>query len=126
MVKPARKETKLDNFVEIPRNEWPPAHSGWRHPEKVWRSVGFLVQQYSEECTVPVIARLTVCRTDRKGDRWNDGISWDDLQEIKRLCGFGNFDAVEIYPSDEDVVNVANMRHLWVLCYPVKFAWRKQ
>jgi len=35
-------------------------------------------------------------------------------------------DAIEIFPADMDVVNVANMRHLWVMAEPVEFAWRKK
>jgi hypothetical protein len=33
-------------------------------------------------------------------------------------------DAVEVYPPAGDVVNVANMRHLWVLRDRLPFAWR--
>lgn len=45
----------------------------------------------------------------------SDGITWDDLQWIKRAAGYGDREAVEVYPLDDDVVNVANMRHLWIL-----------
>ena len=34
--------------------------------------------------------------------------------EAKRR-GCGARDAVEVYPADADVVNVANMRHLWLV-----------
>ncbi len=51
---------------------------------------------------------------------------WDELQRIKSECGYGNTDAIEIYPADDDVVNVANMRHLWILDSRIPFAWRKQ
>ena len=33
--------------------------------------------------------------------------------------------AVEVFPADDQVVNVANMRHLWVLPEPLPFAWEK-
>lgn len=93
---------------------------------EVWRSRGFLVQIY-EERTVPRLERVTVCRTtlDLATGRWKDGITWDELQAIKRDVGRGHLDAVEIYPNDADMVNVSNMRHLWVLEYPLPFAWRK-
>ena len=29
------------------------------------------------------------------------------------------------YPADRDVVNVASLRHLWVLDEPPTYAWRK-
>jgi hypothetical protein len=36
----------------------------------------------------------------------------------------GDKDAVEIYPADKDIVNVANMRHLIVLPAPFPYTWR--
>ena len=48
-----------------------------------------------------------------------------ELQDIKRQAGLGDYMAVEIYPKDRDIVNVANMRHLWVLRDPLQFGWRK-
>ena len=35
-----------------------------------------------------------------------------------------DFDALELYPVNSDVVNVANLRHLWVMRDLVSFAWR--
>lgn len=52
-----------------------------------------------------------------------DGITWDELQALKRQCGFGDRFAVEVYPADLDVVNVGNLRHLWVLQGALPFAW---
>ncbi|HID9686324.1 TPA: DUF7694 domain-containing protein [Citrobacter amalonaticus] len=72
------------------------------------------------------VIRLTVNTTSiASSGRWKDGISWDALQEIKSAVGYGDRDAVEIYPRDSDVVNVANMRHLWITPEPISFAWRK-
>jgi hypothetical protein len=70
--------------------------------------------------------RLTICRTtvDPSAARWLEGIGWDDLQRLKRECGRGERWAVEIFPADSEVVNVANMRHLWVLPEAPSFAWR--
>ena len=104
---------------EVPRDEWPSLV--WQ-PLRVWRSRDFLVQEF--EAATPAKARLSVCRTNLVGERWQDGITWDDLQRIKRECGYGEVDAVEVFPADADVVNVANMRHLWVMAEPIRFAWR--
>jgi hypothetical protein len=84
------------------------------------------VQEYAE--AAPVLVRLSVLRTtlDPKVGRWVDGITWDELQSIKAQCGYGQHDALELYPIDSDVVNVANLRHLWVMASPVSFAWRKR
>lgn len=90
---------------------------------RVLRSRDFLVQEFA--ANAPAKVRLSVCRTTLYGDRWQDGITWDDLQQIKRECGYGDADAIEVFPADADVVNVANMRHLWVMSEPVACAWRK-
>lgn len=101
--------------------QWPTHFSGDK-PIEIWRSKEFLLQVYVGNG----IERLSVnrCRLGRGGN-WSEDISWDDLQRLKRECGRGDFDAVEIYPRDADLVNVANMRHLWVMSMPVPFAWRK-
>ena len=110
---------------EVPEEEW--RRKG--HPPggviKVFRSRDFLVQVYSAQA--PAIYRITVGRTvlDEDGGRWRDGITWDDLQRIKHECGFGSYHAVEVFPSDCDLVNVANLRHLWILHDPPAFAWRR-
>lgn len=107
---------------QIPREDWPLTCQAMMHPPaEVWRSSGFLVQVYAEAFN---IERLTVCRTAVDCDRWKAEISWDDLQRLKRECGRGDKDAVEVYPADRDVVNVANMRHLWVMDLPLDFIWR--
>lgn len=90
---------------------------------EVWRSRDYLVQIFKEP--PPVVARISINRTSISGDRWTDNISWDELQRVKNECGFAGLDAVEIYPNQEDVVNVANIRHLWVLAVRLSFAWRK-
>lgn len=113
----AKQPAKL---CDVPREQWPnPAAPQLR----VLRSRDFLVQEF--EATAPAKVRLSVCRTTLAGKRWQDGISWDDLQRLKRECGYGDADAIEVFPADADVVNVANMRHLWVMAAPVACAWRK-
>jgi hypothetical protein len=92
---------------------------------KVWRSREFLAQLYEEQGGY---RRLSVSRTtvDHASQRWEQGITWDELQRLKREAGFGDVDAVEVYPRDCDVVNVANMRHLFLMNEPLPFAWRKR
>ena len=46
-------------------------------------------------------------------------------QEAKRR-GCGARDAVEVYPADADVVNVANMRHLWLVAGELAFKWKSR
>lgn len=110
-----------DEFVPLPPEQWP-EWNGASMVERVLRNNRFLVQVILAEKGV---RRLSICRTmiGRDG-RWLDGITWDELQGIKNAVGFGGYDAVEIYPKANDVVNVANMRHLWVVEAGVPFAWR--
>lgn len=126
----ARRALEADNrrwpvhLVRMPRDEWPPSSLPVdREPLEAWRSRDFLVQVYPGP---DGIERLSVSRThlDGTGWQWKADITWDDLQRLKSECGRGAKDALELYPGDRDVVNVANMRHLWVMPGPVAFAWR--
>lgn len=111
------------HLVLIPKSDFA------QHPSSsmtgAWRSRDYLVQVFSSKYP-GVLARMSVNRVciDSKGG-WQQDIPWEDLQRLKGELGFGALDAVEVYPSDKDVVNVANMRHLWVMDSPVEFAWRK-
>lgn len=91
-----------------------------RKPVEVWRSRDFLVQLYVDgEWT-----RISVNRTHMpNGQDYADGITWDDLQRLKAEIGRGDQWAVEVFPADAEVVNDANMRHLWLLAEPPPFAW---
>lgn len=119
-----RQNAKMPRELRlVPPEEWPLEHQ--REPIlRVWRSREFLVQEYAEPA--PVLVRLSVLRTtlDPKAGRWLDGITRDELQQIKAECGYGQHDALELYPPDSDVVNVANMRHMWVMRELQTFAWR--
>lgn len=107
---------------KVPVSEWPPTlRLLSQQPVEVWRSRGYLVQVYR---ACDGVLRLSICTTEIDGDRWADGISWRRLQRLKAECGFGDREAVEIYPPDADVVDVANMRHLWVLPERLPFSWR--
>jgi hypothetical protein len=103
--------------LELPLNARRPG------PIAVWRSSRFLVQLFNESGA----QRITISRTmiDETTGRWLDGITWDEIQAIKRQIGFGDRFAVEVYPADIDIVNVANMRHIWLVDAP-PFAWRHQ
>lgn len=105
---------------QIPRSQWPD-HP--RPPKEVWRSRDYLVQIYDE---AGGIERMSISSTVLRGERWADGIAWEELMSLKRQCGRGSRDALEVYPADRDIVNVANMRHLWLPVDPVAFAWRRQ
>lgn len=106
----------------VPRSQWPDPEA----PQvAVWRSRDFLVQVFDDPHESGTIRRLSINRTRMDGDRWADGITWDELQRVKRELGLGNVWAVEVYPPDAELVNVANVRHLWLMDQPPTFAWRK-
>lgn len=114
------------HLVAIPRDQWPdmsqsPYQTG-SVPLAVFRSRKFCVVVWQEPNGA---ARLSVQRTeyDRDTGRFRENISWDDLQRLKGEAGFADMCAVEIYPPDDQVVNVANMRHLFLLPTPPRFMW---
>lgn len=91
-------------------------------PIKAWRSRKFLAQLYQDKGFL----RLSVNRAEVTNDgHWKDGITWDDLQEVKRQCGFGDCWAVEIFPAEDEVVNVAAIRHLFLMKSAPSCAWKK-
>lgn len=108
------------HLVEVPRDLWPPNPV---MPVAVWRSRSLLVQVYAEANDW---IRLSICRSALKSNgAWQDGLTWDQLQRIKGLCGYGDRQAIEIYPADSDVINVANIRHLWLPPEPLDVGWKK-
>lgn len=110
-------------LTPIPKGRWP--LSGWDENRiEVWRSYGFLVQVFTSH---DASLRMSVCRTepDANGE-WVDGITWDELQRLKREIGRADFYAVEVYPPDAWIVNVANMRHLWLHPEPMTFGWNPE
>lgn len=109
-----------ETLKPVPRTLWsgdiPPKVIG------VWRSRAYLVQVYQE---ADAIVRLSICRTELDDTLgWREGFTWEELQATKNAVGFTTRDADEIFPAEGDVVNVANMRHLWVLPDSIPFAWR--
>lgn len=108
-------------LTPVPREQWPA--SGDTKRTAVLLSREYLVQVFDEGVGVQ---RISANRTTARSDgRWDDGLTWDEMQEIKRQIGMADKYAVEIYPRDRDVVNVANMRHLWVLDEPLHIGWFK-
>jgi hypothetical protein len=95
-----------------------------KKPIRVLRSRTHLAQIFDEGNG---ILRMTINRAWVADDgNWAEEIEWETLMRLKREAGYGDLDAVEIYPADKDVVNVAAMRHLWILPEPIPYAWRSQ
>ena len=111
-----------DEMRPIPPSEWPA--QSLVTPTEVWASRRFLAQIFMERHAI----RISVCRTTLgKDGRWQDQITWDDLQRIKREIGRGEQCALEVYPAESDLVNVANMRHLWIpIANPLGIGWHQK
>jgi hypothetical protein len=83
----------------------------------------YMVQIFDEHNGV---IRISCNRTSiNQFGQWEENLSWDELMEIKRQAGYGDRYAVEVLPGDDDIVNVANMRHFWVMPHPI-VGWRKK
>lgn len=95
-----------------------------RQPAKVWKSRDFIVQLFDFEA----VPRLSVQRSGanaaiRPAHRDLRPISWDELMRVKREVGFASRWAVELYPPEQHVHDVAPMRHLWLIDEP-DYGWR--
>lgn len=71
----------------------------------VWRDETYLASAYQDGDAI----RLDFFRHDLK-----DGITWDEVQRIKAACGYGEWDAMELFPSDDAVINTGNIRHIFI------------
>jgi hypothetical protein len=117
------KERPRDLTI-IPPEEWPPDRGRAPRPIQCWQSRKYLVQKFDAGEDSAAMFRLSICRvTLQTGGRWDEGLTWQELQDIKREIGFGDWYAIEIYPRDIDVIDVANMRHLWILASPLAIGW---
>ncbi len=113
-----------DVMTKVPEEQW-------RHipanpmPLETWRSCQFVAQVYAEPNG---IERISVNRSEIDEARrcWAEGITWEDLMIIKHELGRGDKCAVEVLPPSNDVVNVASLRHIWVLPEVPAYVWRKQ
>ncbi len=93
-------------------------------PKAAWRSRGFLAQLFRDRISGHM--RLSIQKTTLQNNgNWDEGITWEQLMTIKDQCGYGRIWAVEVFPSNADVVNVASMRHLWLLDTVPSYGWSR-
>lgn len=98
-------------------------HSSETNPIRALGSRFFFVQVYRDNGFI----RLSINRSELDNDgNWRADITWDELMRCKIEAGYGDKWAVEVYPPTEAVVNVANMRHLFLLDEAPEFAWKKE
>lgn len=112
------KQRFSKKLQEIPFEQWPIKDDPKRI--KVFCSQSFLVQIFRDEKGV----RISVNRSVIGTRSWQENITWDELQDIKNSVGYADYWAVECYPPTDNVVNVTNMRHLWILPEPPQYGWK--
>ena len=47
-----------------------------------------------------------------------DGITWDELQDIKNKVFGEEAWAFEVFPAESELINLKNIRHLWLVKNP--------
>jgi len=79
--------------------------------EEQWANDQYVVNKrvhHSKEPDVPPMIHLSVRRQDREPAR-----DWRDFQRIKNQLAGPEWEAVEIYPAESRIVDMANQFHLW-------------
>lgn len=110
----------------IPVDEDHPVLAAPRAPRRAWRSRHFVVQLFDlpgEGGRRLSVQRSRATQGVRPANRDLRPISWDELMAVKFEVGFGDTWAAELYPPDDAVVDVAPMRHLWLLAGAPAFGW---
>lgn len=110
-----------EKLTQVPKDKWPSSVETNRID--VFISKKYMVQVFEEENG---IKRLSINKTVFNRTSWEDNLTWDELQNIKNSVGYSECDAVEVYPKSSDVVNVANMRHLFIMPNLLDFVWRNK
>ncbi len=118
-----RRQMQQENRLQSATlKEMPIKPATARDPVRCWRSREFLVALYLDDNG---FERLSINRTEIQNDgNWKEYITWDEIQRLKDEAGFGDRWAVECYPPQREVINVANMRHIFLLPEAPAFGWR--
>lgn len=115
------------NFKEVPKKDWVKiVGDSW--PVKVFKSEDYMVQVYKDEDGIERLS-ISSCWYKFNGfmePTWKDQFTWDELQLIKNSIGYKNKWLVECYPPVENTVNIANIRHLFVLNEKPSYAFTKK
>jgi len=86
---------------------------------KGWINDRYVVLEGAAQTLAGIPLRhLQIIRRD-----WSHEQAWRDLQAIKTLLVGPDNEAVQLYPAERRVVDVANITHLWVLADPATRFW---
>lgn len=103
-------------FERVPESDRPELFAQQRERvgdlQSVWKNNRYIVQIYRRALGGGAMeaSHLAVRRNDESEIQ-----GWDDLQRIKNELAGGDRVALEIYPPEAEVIDQANMRHLFVL-----------
>lgn len=84
-------------------------------PAKMLVNNLFSVQYFYHATEWGEVTQLTIRRHDADNGAKGRQVSWADKQRIKDELVGGRFTAIEVFPSQENLVDQANLYHLWVL-----------
>lgn len=108
-------QTYPDTLEKVPENDPNVPYSS--HPEDIkaiFRSKKYTVILYKMN-KITGRQRFSITRNEwsSKERRYVGNISWDEIMEIKRQIGLGDVECWEYYPKDSEIINEANMRHIF-------------
>ena len=104
---PLKRSTPTRNGVKIDIGD-----------EEQWANGVYVV--YKRQ-TRPGFIHLSIKRADRQPCR-----DWRDFQRIKNQLAGPEWEAVELYPAESRLVDMANQFHLWCFEQPLGLGWQQR
>ena len=117
------QRTTSVSMVEVDPSSYAAFPGMVRWPVRVWQSRDYLAVLYVDTRDGSRCLSVNRTATNRDGS-WMDGITWDELQRVKNETVGPETWAVEVFPAQSEMINEANMRHLWVLDEAPSYAWK--
>lgn len=89
--------------------------------EEQWANDQYVVHKrvhHSSKHDIPPMIHLSIRRQDREPCR-----DWRDFQRIKNQLAGPEWEAMEIYPAESRIVDMANQYHLWCFEFELGVGW---
>lgn len=84
--------------------------AAWGRELPSWRNDLYSVMRYERDTEIGVVTHLVIRNQDGGRD-----LPWADVQRIKNELAGTERTAVQVFPPVSELVDQANMYHLWVL-----------
>ncbi len=107
------------NALRFPSWRWDDRSHTASHPtapaglQRAYCNDLYAVQVYEQECAWGTVTHLLITRHPGADDRRPR--SWSDLQRIKNELAGPERVAVEVFPAQSQLIDQADVYHLWVL-----------